>query len=57
MLRCNSPRLAASARAEDRLLRPALQHALMLAGLGQLALGLDHRFIQLGVPLLRGGKL
>jgi hypothetical protein len=40
-------------RLEARFLRLALQRALLLAGIGQLALGGDHRVFQLGVALLR----
>jgi hypothetical protein len=42
---------------ELRFLRLALQRALLLAGIGQLALGLHHRVFQLGVALLRVGQL
>ena len=38
-------------------LRPALQAALLFAAFGQLALGLDHALVQLGVALLGVGQL
>jgi hypothetical protein len=46
-----------AALGETGLLGLALQAALLLARLGQLALGLDHALVQLGVALLAVGQL
>ena len=58
MARCSSARRAASVRdCELRLLRLALQCALLLARRGQRALGGDHRLVELGMALLGVGQL
>ena len=46
-----------AALGELSFLRPTLQAALLFAAFGQLAFGLDHAFVQLGVALLRVGQL
>ena len=46
-----------TAQRESGFLRLALQAALLFAAFAQLALGVDHAFIELGVALLRVGQL